>query len=167
LYEPVVQSLPELSFIAALGDLYHLTGREQDAAAQYALVEQIAKLDAVNGVLYNRQLALFYADHEVRPQEAYANAIKEYAVRRDIYGADAVAWTALKADKLPEAKRAITEALRLGTRDARILYHAGMIAVAAGEHKRGREYLTQAVTLNPGFDPVQASIARKTLAAQD
>jgi tetratricopeptide (TPR) repeat protein len=166
LYELVVKSLPELSFVAALGDVYHLRGRAQEAAAQYALVEQIAKLDTVNGSLYNRQLALFYADHDLQPQEAYAKAMKEYSVRRDIYGADSVAWTALKANKLTEAKQAVTEALRLGTRDARILYHAGMIAIAAGKHKRGCEYLTQALTLNPGFDPLQASIARKTLAAQ-
>ena len=162
----VVQSLPDLSFVAALGDLYHLVGREQDAAAQYALVERIAQLETVNGSLYNRQLSLFYADHDHKPEEAYANAVKEYAVRRDIYGADAVAWTALKANKIAEAKSAIKEALRLGTQDARILYHAGMIAAAAGERVRAREYLTQALTLNPGFDPLQASIARKALALQ-
>jgi tetratricopeptide (TPR) repeat protein len=166
LYEQVVQSLPDLSFVAALGDLYHLTGRGQDAAAQYALVEQIAKLDAANGALYNRQLALFYADHDLQPQKAYANATKEYTVRRDVYGADAVAWTALKAKKIVEAKQAIKEALRLGTQEARILYHAGMIAAASGERGRARTYLTQALTLNPGFDPLQALIARKTLAAQ-
>ncbi len=143
-----------------------MSGREQDATAQYALVERIAQLETVNGSLYNRQLALFYADHDHKPEEAYTNAVKEYAVRRDIYGADAVAWTALKANKIAEAKSAIKEALRLGTQDARILYHAGMIAAAAGERVRAREYLTQALTLSPGFDPLQASIARKALALQ-
>ena len=159
-------SLPDLTLLQLLGICINLTGREQEATAQYALVERIAQLETVNGSLYNRQLALFYADHDHKPEEAYTNAMKEYAVRRDIYGADAVAWTALKANKIAEAKSAIKEALRLGTQDARILYHAGMIAAAAGERVRAREYLIQALTLSPGFDPLQASIARKALALQ-
>jgi tetratricopeptide (TPR) repeat protein len=50
----------------------------------------------------NRQLALFYADHDLKAEEAYQAAQREYAVRRDIHGADALAWTALKAGKLAE-----------------------------------------------------------------
>jgi len=162
-YERVVRRLPDPSFVAALGDLFMLAGREKDAAAQYALVEQIGRLSAVNGALYNRQLALFYADHDMKAEEAYANAVKEYEVRRDIYGADAVAWTALKADKVWEAQAAIKEALRLGTQDARLFYHAGMIARAAGDEAAARDHLRRALMLNPQFDLLQAAIARKAL----
>src|SRR5204863_6771981 len=35
-YERAVQVLPDPSFVAALGDLYKLTGRDQEAAAEYA-----------------------------------------------------------------------------------------------------------------------------------
>jgi hypothetical protein len=45
--------------------------------------------------------------------------VKEYEARRDIYGADALAWTALKAGKISEAQSAIKDALRLGTQDAK------------------------------------------------
>jgi len=162
-YEQAIQRLPDPSFVAALGDLYKLAGRDKDAGAQYRLVEQIGHLSAVNGALYNRQLALFYADHDLKPAEAYENAVKEYEVRRDIYGADAVAWTALKAHKISEAQRALKEALRLGTQDARLFYHAGMIAKAAGDKDKAREYLQRALKLNPQFDPLQAQIARKAL----
>jgi len=162
-YEQAVQRLPDPSFVAALGDLYKLAGRDKDAEAQYRLVEQIGHLSAVNGALYNRQLALFYADHDLKPAEAYENAVKEYEVRRDIYGADAVAWTALKADKISEAQRALKEALRLGTQDARLFYHAGMILGAAGDKDKARDYLQRALKLNPQFDPLQAQIARRSL----
>jgi tetratricopeptide (TPR) repeat protein len=161
-YERAVYILPDPTFVAALGDLYKLRGRDKDAAAQYALVEAIARLSA-SGALYNRQQALFYADHDIKPQEAYANAAKEYAVRQDIYGADAVAWTALKAGKLPEAQAATQKALRLGTRDARLFYHAGMIAQAAGDKASARDYLKRALTLCPQFDSLQAPIAQKAL----
>jgi len=162
-YERVVHLVPDLSFVAALGDLYALVGRGQAAAAQYELVEKIAQLGTLNGLLFNRQLALFYADHDRKAEEAYNFATKEYAIRRDIYGADTVAWTALKAGKIAEAQAAIKEALRLETRDARLFYHAGMIADAAGDWARAREYLTRALTLSPEFDPLQATLARKTL----
>src|SRR5438034_11113508 len=95
--------------------------------------------------------------------EAYDSAAREYEVRRDIYGADAVAWTALKAGKLAEAQTAIKEALRLGTKDAKLFYHAGMIARAAGDKGAARDYLQRALKLNPQFDPLQAQIAKKTL----
>lgn len=163
-YESAVRILPDLAFVAALGDLCRITGREKEAAAQYALVEVIAKVGAASGGLYNRQQALFYADHDIKPREAYENAKREYAVRRDIYGADAVAWTALKAGKPAEAQAAIREALRLGTEDAKLFYHAGMIARAAGERASAHQFLTRALTLSPQFDPLQASIARSVAA---
>ncbi len=162
-YEEAVRRLPDPTFVAALGDLYKLAGRQKEAAVQYALVEQIGHLGAVSGTLYNRQLALFYADHDLKPEVAYANAKREYTVRQDIYGADAVAWTALKAGKLAEAQKSIKQALRLGTQDAKLFYHAGMIAHAAGDRGAARNYLQRALTLNPQFDPMQAGIARRAL----
>jgi tetratricopeptide (TPR) repeat protein len=163
-YEKVVGRLPDPSFLAALGDLYKLAGRDREAAAQYALVEQVARLSALNGALYNRQLALFYADHDMKAAEAYALAAKEYEVRRDIYGADALAWAALKANNIAAAQAAIKEALRLQTQDARLFYHAGMIARAAGDKSAAREHLARALALNPQFDPLQSQIARRALA---
>jgi tetratricopeptide (TPR) repeat protein len=162
-YERVTRILPDPAFVAALGDLYRLAGRAREAAAQYALVEHIARLSAFTGTLYNRQLALFYADHDMKAEDAHAGAVKEYETRRDIYGADAVAWTALKAGRIATAQAAMQEALRLGTRDAKLYYHAGMIAQAAGEKAAARDYLQRALQLNPQFDPLQAAVARKAL----
>ncbi len=163
-YEHATKLLPDPGFVAALGDLYKLAGRDREAAAQYALVEQIGHLSALSGALYNRQLALFYADHDLQPAEAYAQAAREYEVRRDIYGADAVAWTALKAGKLAAAQSAMEDALRLGTLDARLLYHAGLIARAAGNEMTAHAYLRRALALNAQFDPLQAVNASKALA---
>ena len=160
LYEKAVKILPDPNFAASLGDLYKLAGREQDAANQYALVETTGRLSTLSGVLYNRQLALFYADHDLKPDEAYQNAAKEYEQRRDIYGADAVAWTALKAGKIPEAQAAIKEALRLGTKDAKLFYHAGMIENAAGNRNEAKRLLTLALKTNPAFDPLQSVVGK-------
>jgi Tfp pilus assembly protein PilF len=99
----------------------------------------------------------------MKADEAYAYAVKENAVRHDVFGADAVAWTALKAGKVDVAQSAIKDALKFGTKEARLLYHAGMIARAAGDLNGSREFLKQALALNPQFDPLQAQLARKAL----
>lgn len=159
--ERAVRVLPDPAFVALLGDLYKVDGREREANAQYELVENIAHLNTLNGALYNRQLALFYADHDMKSQDAFTLAANEYKVRRDVYGADTVAWTAFKAGKINEATTAIREALRLGTNDSKLLYHAGLIARAAGDRKAGGDYLRRALALNPRFDPLQARIAQQ------
>jgi tetratricopeptide (TPR) repeat protein len=160
-YEAAIGLLPDPTFVSELGDVYKLSGRAEDARRQYGLVELIGHLSKLNGVMYNRQLAMFYADHDIKTQEAYLDAKREYRIRRDILGADALAWTALKAGKLPEAQTAMKAALRLGTQDPRLFYHAGMIARAAGERTLARTYLGRALTLNPQFDPLQAIKARE------
>lgn len=162
-YQAAIRVLPDPTFVAALGDLYELSGRKNEAQAQYDLVEVIGHLSVLAGVLYNRPVALFYADHDIKAERAYVSAEREYAVRHDIYGADAVAWTALKAGKVPRAQVAIRAALRLGTQDARLFYHAGLIARAAGNRKPARAYLKRALSLNPQFDPLQATKARQAL----
>ncbi len=162
-YEKVARVLPDPTYIAALGDLYQLSGRLEDAKKQYELVETIGHLSELNGALYNRSLALFYADHDLKPDEAFELAAKEYKVRRDIYGADALAWAAIKAGKSNEAQAAIKDALRLGTQDAKLFYHAGMISEAAGDKNAARIFIKRALELNPQFDPLQSIAARKIL----
>jgi len=55
--------------------------------------------------------------------------------------------------------------LRLGTRDARLYYHAGMIYNALGDHRNAVKYLKLALETNASFDPLQAVVARRTLSA--
>lgn len=168
--QEAVRAVPDPTFLAALGDLLHLAGREREAKANYELAELAATSPSNGGLadhrrLHSRQLALFLADHDLKPAVAYAAAKQEYATRRDIYGADALAWTALKAGHIAEAQAAIKHALRLGTRDAKLWYHAGMIARAGGDASAAREYLQHALDLNPHFDPLQAETAKKALDA--
>jgi tetratricopeptide (TPR) repeat protein len=161
--ERVAKMLPDPDHVAALGDLYKATGREQEAEQQYRLIESMSGLDETDGPP-NRHLIHFYADHDLKLDKAYAAAVRDFETRRDIYGADAVAWTALKTGRVDEARRMIKEALRLSTRDARLFFHAGMIALAAGDKSEARNQLRAALDLNPHFDILQTETARKALA---
>jgi tetratricopeptide (TPR) repeat protein len=162
-YRRAVELLPEPAYLAALGDLYALRGDTTLARRQYETVEVIARLARVNRHVYNRQLALFYADHDVHARDAVALAERELRSRRDVYGWDAYAWTLYRLGRYEDAGDAIDEALRLGTRDARLLYHAGMISLALGDDDRAREELHRALAISPSFDPLQAPVARRAL----
>lgn len=161
---------PDTAFLATLGDIYHLAGREREARAVYELVEVSASaakattpLARLHARLHTRQLALFYADHDLHAPEAFGLAKRDYSVRRDIYGADTLAWTAFKAGHLPEAQSAMRAALQLNTQDARLFYHAGMIEQALGQRDMAAKHLKHALDLNPQFDPLQAPLARRAL----
>jgi Flp pilus assembly protein TadD len=57
----------------------------------------------------------------------------------------------------------MTEAMRLGTQDPMLYYHAGMIYHRLGRQDQARLYLEHALALNPGFSVLGAEQARKTL----
>ena len=156
-----VTPLPE--YAVALGDLYMAMGRAADARRQYDLVEYIGQLNAVNKAIYNRELAYFYADHETKLDAALTLARAEYEVRRDVYGHDVLAWALYKSGQWREALAPMEKALELGTRDAKLFFHAGMIHRAAGNTVRAREYLARALATNPHFHVLHAAVAARAL----
>jgi tetratricopeptide (TPR) repeat protein len=163
LYTQAIAAVPQPEFLAALGDLYSIRGERQLAAEQYAVVGAIAKLARVNRQVYDRQLAIFYADHDVHVRRAIVIAKRGLRVRKDIYGYDAYSWTLYKAGRLDEARAASEMALRLGTPDPKLWYHAGMISAALGAEDVARDQLRRSLSLGPAFDPLQAPIAHETL----
>jgi len=163
LYERLVARLPQPAFVAALGDFYALAGDETAAQTQYDTVAFIANLETTDQALVGRQIALFYANHDMNLDSALAAAEAELANRPDVYGYDVLAWTLFKNGRLDEAAAASEQALRLGTQEALFYYHAGMIAAAQGNHEQAKEYLATALDLNQHFDFLQAQITQETL----
>jgi len=163
LYQHAVTIVPQPEILAALGDVYAMRGERDKAKQQYDTVEYIGKLATINRQVYNRQLANFYADHDTHLDEAVALAASELESRKDVYGFDTAAWAYYKKGMLGQARDAIEQALKLGTRDARLFYHAGMIAHAQGRTADARHFLSEALSINPHFDLLQAPIAQATL----
>ena len=58
----------------------------------------------------------------------------------------------------------MSRALAFGTRDAKLLYHAGMIAQALGQTDRARTFLDDSLSLDPSFGPLQVARAQATQA---
>ena len=109
------------------------------------------------------EIALFNADHEKNMSETVALARKAYANRPSIHGADALAWALYKTGNYEEAGTYALEALKLGTKDPLKLFHAGMIALELGEKDQARQYLDEALTINPHFSILYAEEAQRTL----
>lgn len=163
LYEKAIALVPMPEFVASLGDLYALQGQKEDAERQYALVEYIGLISQTNKEVYNRQLALFYADHNRNLEEALALVRQEIRFRKDVYGYDALAWCLYKNRKYHEAEIAMIEALKENTDDPVMLFHAGLIFEGAGYPGKARKYLQNALSINDRFHPIFAKTARAEL----
>jgi Tfp pilus assembly protein PilF len=53
--------------------------------------------------------------------------------------------------------------MRLGSRDPSFLYHAGMVALRAGQPERAKAYLSRLVEQSPRFSPLFGPRAQRAL----
>ena len=137
---------------------------DRSAAAQTVdLIYAIERIGNAQG-MNDRLIAMFYADHHLRPADAVAIARRDLARRDDVYAEDALGWTLAADSRWQEARVHAERAVRLGTQDARLQYHAGMTALHCGDRAEAKHRLTLALSLNPRFDPFQARDAQRTLA---
>ncbi len=162
-YERSLAQMPLPDTAMMLGDLQQQLGQTKAAQQHYDLVDFLVQAGGEPfRKAYAHQLALFWADHDKHLEEALALSQQERLTRSDIYTFDALAWCLFKLGRIPEARAAIDQALRLHTPDARILYHAGQIYHATAP-TQARQFFQQALALNPVFHPLQASIAQQML----
>jgi tetratricopeptide (TPR) repeat protein len=160
-YKRAQDIVPQHEVVVALGDLYTLEGRTEEANRQYALVDVIRKLNQANGVIGDLQIAQFLADHGRDLEEALRMAETEYKTRPTVYGADTLAWCYYKTGRIPEARKYSSKALSQNTPEAIFLYHRGLILAKAGEIGEARKALYQALSQNPYFEPLSAVEAMK------
>ena len=146
----------------ALGDVYTRLGRMTEAEEMYNSFEAAERTAATEENDLSH-LVRFWADRGRNLDQALAMIQAERAKRSDIYTCDTLAWVLFRMGRFSEAKSAIAEALRLGTRDPKINYHAGMIYHGLGDRKQAVTYLRLALETRPVFDIVNAEIAQKTL----
>ena len=101
----------------------------------------------------NRELIFYYADHAHQPAKALDIARQEFARRHDVYTLDAYAWALHVNGRNGEARKQIEAALSVGIRDAKMLRHAGEIALQLGDRGAAHRYLQESASLNaPGSD---------------
>src|SRR5262249_49472363 len=107
------------------------------------------------GQVTDLEMAVFEADHAVDANgtdHALLLAHQAYDARPDnIYAADALAWALYRAGRLDDAVALSDRALRLGTVDPLLHFHAAVIADALGRDERARTELAPVVAHTPWF----------------
>ncbi len=162
LYTQVTERLPLPEYVIALGEVYEAAGQRQRASGAFALVEALDRLFRASGVDTDLELALFQADHgDAGRALPGAHAARDR--RPSVHADDVLAWTAYRSGNLPLAREASRRALRLGSQDPLLLFHAGMVAAATGDRAAARRHLERALELNPRFSVRHADEAARTL----
>lgn len=159
-YAALTERLPLPEFLLPLGELYTRTGQPEEAESVWALLRTIQTLNASAGMNTDLEMALFEADFG-DPTTALAMAQAAYAQRPSVHAADALAWAHYRNGNFAEANDYAQKALRLGTEDPLLLFHAGRIAYAAGHTDDALAHLQRALALNPEFSILYAPQARE------
>jgi tetratricopeptide (TPR) repeat protein len=155
------EAAPHAENLYDLAEALELGGHRDQAQKAFAEFETKSRLESVRADNSNRELIFFYADHAHMPAKALAVAQAEYARRHDVFTLDAYAWALHINGRDTEGRTQIAAALAVGIRDARMLRHAGEIALSSGDRTAAEQYLLDSTKLNaPG-----SSQARELLAS--
>ena len=148
---------------ATLGLLYQVYAASGDSAKaeEYYRAMSVAVLG--QPAMFHRQWGLLLLDRGREVPTVLARATKEIMTRHDVYGWDLLAWALYRSARYREADAAMRHALGLGTRDAMLFYHAGMIEAALGRNDVARDRLETALAIHPHWHPSQPREAQATL----
>lgn len=146
--------------LGILSDAYEASG-DSARAAEYARAMGVA-ISRQPGP-YHRAWSLFLLDHRRDVDLVLEQARRELKSRKDIYGYDLLAWALHQSGRDLEAREAMQHALRLGTRDPSLLFHAGVIECALGNRSSARAYLKAALVTNAHWHPFQPTVGRMIL----
>ncbi len=163
-----VEDFGEPPMMAALGDIYTRLGDAEEATHLYEQAEEAMAEEAIHAAAaHYREVAMFYADRNMKPKRALELARKDFALRQDIYGHDMLAWAQYRNGQFSEAVESIEQAMQLGTRDAQIHFHAGLIYKAVGQSELAHKSFVTANEINPYFSLLHSETLKKMLEQHD
>jgi tetratricopeptide (TPR) repeat protein len=128
--------LPEYQWL--LAEALRAAGRGAEAeAVETDLARRAAATDP-------RTYALYLATRGESPELALRLAERELVGRGDVFTQDALAWALAGAGRLDEARRHLERALAEGTQDARLYFHAAVIAAKSGQKSEAQRWFDRA-----------------------
>lgn len=140
--------------------------RASDRISEAEAVE--TQLNATGAVSDPRTFALFLASRGQNATLALRLATSELESRHDVFTYDALAWAQLANGQVEKARENIAQAVAEGTKDARLFYHAGAIATAAGATADALDFFGKAHPLEQTLMPSERrALAQRTAALLD
>jgi tetratricopeptide (TPR) repeat protein len=137
-------------------------GDKPGAAETQDLIFAIQRIGNANGI-NDRAIAVYESEHGLRLGDAVLIARRDLASRDDLYAEDTLAWALAMDGRFGEARPHAARAVAVGTRDSRVLFHAGWISFRLGDQAKARLLLQSALAVNPEFHPYYADWARAAL----
>ena len=157
------QAAPHAENLYDLAEALELFGHSDEAKEVFEEFETKSLQESVRADNSNRELIFYYADHAHQPAKALDVARQEFARRHDAYTLDAYAWALHLNGQNAEARKQIEAALSVGIRDAKMLRHAGEIALQLGDRGAAQRYLQESASLNaPGSDRARVILTSLT-----
>ena len=144
--ENAIATVLDPATLGTLSDAYAALG-DTVRSEEYAHALEVAVKSQPGA--YHRAWSLFLLDHDRRVAGVTARIRDELKTRKDVYGYDLLAWALHKQGRDAEAAEASRMALREGTQDALLYYHAGVIASALGDSATAHTQLARAERINP------------------
>ena len=145
--QEVVDRFPAPAALFLLADLQHAAGDAEGEQETIELVRVTTKLQEEAGQVVDLELALFEADVAEDPALAVDLAEAAHGARPDnVFTADALAWALHRAGRSEAAVPFAEQAIRLGTADPLLRYHAAEVFAAVGDEARAAEQLEVALT---------------------
>ena len=148
--EALVARIPHPGAARLLGELQLAVGDPTAAAQTDDIVRSLARLQEAQGQDVDLEMALFEADRGADPERAVRLARRAYELRpRNVFTADALGWALHRAGRSDAAVRYARQAVRLGSADPLLHYHAASIWAGAGRPGRAADALRDAIALTP------------------
>ena len=153
LYEKAIELNPKSHFYIELGNI-HKQLRQTNISNQYYHKAEQSYQDVVSSGIkgHSRELVLYYLENNKKLDMALNLAEQDSRENDDIYADDTLAWAYYKLGDLDKAEFYIKKSIRLGTKDAVLYYHAGMIYFELNKLEEAKSYFQTAIQINPNFD---------------
>lgn len=158
----VVSRLPLPEYLVELAELLLFLDRDEEARAQFRVVEAALTLQREGGVNVDLEDALYLADHG-SAADARTAAEAEWAARQSVHTADVVAWARLRDGDAAGALGPARLATRFDLHEARFWFHRGAIEAELGRERAAAASLRRGLEVDPGVSPWQADRARTLL----
>lgn len=140
-----------------LAEALERAGQATEAASAFADFVAMARPLINNNDNANEELISYYLGRGHDAAEALRIAQLEITKRHDVNTLDAYAWALCGNGRYAEAQKQIAVALAVGVREARMFYHAGIIATKLRDDASASLYLKQSVELNPSSESAESA----------
>jgi tetratricopeptide (TPR) repeat protein len=166
IYETLLRDLPVPAYRLAVAEVYESVGRTGDARRERAAAQVQLQQSVAGGSREDlREYVLLVAEQKEHAAEALRLAESEWALRRDWFTADALAWASFHNGRTREAAALAATALASGAKSNSLRLRATGILMHAGRTREAQALLEQTLVCPAALTPGELSAAERIRAA--